>query len=744
MPRLSAFTVLLLSLLAMPLTAFATLHHDLQVTVEAGARQIEVVDTIDLPITPTGGSYELLLNNSFTIEKVEGGNVTVRDRTPPPPESPGIGHAFQLDQLFHPPQLESSAASSANSDSTLRYEDIPEGITIYRLEAQQQTVTLHYHARINQLSADKAGIVLAYPSDSHVADGVFLDPAAAWYPLFGGSDDALSFSMQVTVPEQWAAISQGALQSEVVEAGRKRVVWQESQPQQGIFLVAGRYVSYAEMTRGYQSQVFLRQPDDKLANEYLGLTHQYIALYEKLLGSYPYSKFALVESFWESGFGMPSFTFIGPSVIRLPFIRTSSYPHEILHNWWGNSVYVDYNSGNWSEGLTSYLADYLFDEQRGNGANHRRELLQKYTDFIRGDNDFSLAQFTSSQEAQGQAVGYGKALMLFHMLRLKMGDEKFMEALRLFYQQYKFKTASYVDIERVFSQVYGKSLSEFFEQWVRRVGAPELAIVEPQRKELNKKWRVEGELKQSQSGSPYLLDVPVAITVEGEQIARRFTVTMKDKQQHFAFDLNAKPLRIDVDPEFDLFRRLSVEETPPALSQSFGAKQMMVIIAERAPAELKRLWRELAKEWGVEVRSDSEQQQLPADRAVWLLGWNNRLLDQMRGSFAAYGATVTSVQVTLDGKAYRAGSDSVVLAAHNPDHPQHAVVWFASTAADAVARYGQRLPHYRKYSYLAFDQKHNNVLKGEWPLLASPLSVALEPGKSVTPAWPVRPLLVNQ
>jgi hypothetical protein len=56
---------------------------------------------------------------------------------------------------------------------------------------------------------------------------------------------------------------------------------------------------------------------------------------------------------------MPSFTLLGSRVIRLPFILYSSYPHEILHNWWGNSVYVDYARGNWSEGLTSYLAESI-------------------------------------------------------------------------------------------------------------------------------------------------------------------------------------------------------------------------------------------------------------------------------------------------------------------------------------------------------------------------------------------------
>ena len=106
-------------------------------------------------------------------------------------------------------------------------------------------------------------------------------------------------------------------------------------------------------------------------------------MYRGLIGPYPYTKFAMVENFWETGYGMPSFTLLGPSVLRFPFILTSSYPHEILHNWWGNSVFVDYASGNWCEGLTAYLADHLIQEQRGTGATYRRNTLQKYRDYVR-------------------------------------------------------------------------------------------------------------------------------------------------------------------------------------------------------------------------------------------------------------------------------------------------------------------------------------------------------------------------
>jgi hypothetical protein len=65
-----------------------------------------------------------------------------------------------------------------------------------------------------------------------------------------------------------------------------------------------------------------------------------------------------------AGFGFPSYTLIGGTVLRLPFIIHTSLGHEIAHCWWGNGVLVDDDGGNWSEALTTYVADYLYQEKK--------------------------------------------------------------------------------------------------------------------------------------------------------------------------------------------------------------------------------------------------------------------------------------------------------------------------------------------------------------------------------------------
>ena len=187
-----------------------------------------------------------------------------------------------------------------------------------------------------------------------------------------------------------------------------------------------------------------------------------------------------MENFWETGYGMPSFTLLGPTVIRFPFILTSSYPHEILHNWWGNSVFVDYSTGNWCEGLTAYMADHLIQEQRGKGEDYRRGTLQKYRNYVKESRDFPLSEFRSRHSAATEAVGYGKTLMGFHMLRLYLGDEDFRSGLATFYRRFRGQRASFGDLQAVLEDTSGKELGWFFQPWVERPGAAAFEVeVEP-------------------------------------------------------------------------------------------------------------------------------------------------------------------------------------------------------------------------------------------------------------------------
>ena len=364
-------------------------------------------------------------------------------------------------------------------------------------------------------------------------EGVYLSSSSGWHPDLGPT--LVTFDLQVKLPQTWNAVSQGERTMLDQGGNTTSVRWSSPEPQDSIFLIAARFTEYSRRAGQVLAMAFLRAPDQDLADKYLDATVTYLDLYSRLIGPYPYKKFALVENFWETGLGMPSFTLLGPKVLRLPFLINTSYPHEILHNWWGNSVFLDYEKGNWSEGLTAYLADHLMKEQQGLGAEYRVNTLQKYADYVIGNRDFPLTQFRSRHSSSSEAVGYGKALMFFHRLRRELGDETFELGLQDFYQKNKFRFATFDDLRASFTTVSGRDLRPQFEQWVSREGAPRLKAGRPAVTAVEGGFLLSALLEQTQPGEAYRLQVPVAVTMEGDEQAFQSIVEMNEKSVEAIF-----------------------------------------------------------------------------------------------------------------------------------------------------------------------------------------------------------------
>ncbi|HLP17353.1 MAG TPA: M20/M25/M40 family metallo-hydrolase, partial [Bacteroidota bacterium] len=558
--------------------------------------------------------------------------------------------------------------------------------------------------------------------------GIYLAGSTYWVPRF---DSALiSFDLTASMPMPWTVVSQGTRSASTITAGRRIVRWNSPEPMEEVFLIGARFTEYQRSAGAVDVMAFLRTPDEALANKYLETTAQYLEMYRKLVGPYPFTKFALVENFWETGYGMPSFTLLGEQIIRFPFILHSSYPHELLHNYWGNSAYVDFASGNWCEGLTAYMADHLVAEQRGQADEYRRTTLQKFTDYVTSANDFPLKKFHSRTSASTEAIGYGKSMMLWNMLREMVGDELFVRGFQKFYRDNKYKTASYADIRSAFEAITKKDLGGFFDQWINRTGAPELSIGQVSATGDSTGHRVKFTLRQVQPGDVFTLDVPIAVTYAGKVEVKK--VSMTSKEQSYELECVAEPLMVQVDPQFQLFRKLDVNEIPPSLSRILGATDQLVVLPSKAPAERAGYYRDLALIWAgdsskhVRTIVDSDITELPADKNIWVLGSENLFAPVVQQAVKMYDGELTNESARLGKSTYSLNANSVVIAVRHPRNPAAAVVFVSVDTKDAIAGLSRKLPHYGKYGYLVFEgSEPTNTGKGEWSSANSPLTATI-------------------
>ncbi|MGZ4090912.1 MAG: M1 family aminopeptidase, partial [Bacteroidia bacterium] len=555
-------------------------------------------------------------------------------------------------------------------------------------------------------------------------EGIYLANSTVWVPYF--NEDLFTFDLTASIDSAWSIVSQGSRTKNVITKNKKIIRYECADPADEVYLIAAKWTEYSKKTENIFVQAMLRSPDSALAYKYINATEGYLKLYNKLIGNYPYTKFTIVENFWETGYGMPSFTLLGPQVIRFPFILNSSYPHELLHNYWGNSVYVNNIKGNWCEGLTAYMADHLIKEQMGQGNEYRRTTLQKFTDFVNETNDFPITKFTSRHNSAEEAIGYGKTLMVYEMLRYNFGDEVFKKAFAKFYSDNKFKKASFDDIENSFEEVTKQDLKPFFTQWIQRTGAPSLKLSNVIVNEESGKYKLIFTLSQIQKEEPFILNIPVAIFPEGVGDVITNDVKMTKRTETFTLTLNNRPVRIDVDPQFNVFRKLDKEEVPTSISQILGAKDAVIILPKNSPflkeySDLAEQWKQTQNAQGntLEIKLDSDIQELPA-KPTWIIGFENKFAASLN-VFEGYSNFLS--KETMDQIEALKKNGGLVYVFKDEKNKSNTNGFIGSNNQKMIEGIKRKVTHYSKYSYLGFEgNEAENKLKGEFPALGSPLT----------------------
>jgi len=586
-------------------------------------------------------------------------------------------------------------------------------------------VTIHYSATfddpvpVHPINMDNPGFgVTATISEK----GSFLLAGAGWYPEL--VDSTASYRVTVTAPSGQIAVTAGRSLGHRTKNGKTVSDWEVDYPIEGLSLSVGGYVVEEKSAGDVTVATYLLPQNRHLAATYLAASAGYLSLYSDLFGAYPFQKFAVVENFFPTGYGFPSYTLLGGRVLRLPFIVRTSLGHEIAHCWWGNGVYVDSTQGNWSEGLTTYVADYRFKEMKSREAarDHRRQWLRNYATLVAPQNDFALDRFQSRSDTVTRTIGYDKGAMVFHMIRRILGEEAFWGALRDIYRNRLFKPTSWSDLQQAFETRGKRSLQDFFDQWVHRRGAPRFSLDGVRVEYTGSIWQVKGQIIQAR---PYF-NFPLMLALKTGKQTNIQNIFVSGRATPFELQGDHRPQNLTADPADDIFRRLSPSEIPPAVNALKSSPAVTIVLSADLDPEIKKAARILALSLGLkhtEFVTESElDRQMLAENDILVIGLSRRddLLQKMPARI-----TIRSASFSLNEKLYENPFDAFFGVFEHPVAANRIAALFLPLSphyADVVAR---KITHYGKYSYLAF-QSGKNLDKGLWPVETSPLVVEWE------------------
>ena len=569
----------------------------------------------------------------------------------------------------------------------------------------QHDITLQYKGLLARFPAGMEGLnrmpLMASEKGSYLSSG------SAWHPYVEGI--TASYRLTLIVPEAQKAIVPGRLIEELSADGLYSAVFESEIPTLGIVLIAGPFVVNERRHNKVMLRTYFSPELVDLSDAYLDSTAQYIDHFEELIGDYPFSSFNIVSGPLPVGLGLSGMTDMGERVLKLPFIRFTSLGHEVLHNWWGNGIEIDYRSGNWAEGLTTYMADYAFVGKRDadNAKRMRIEWLRDYA-ALPPRRDQAVRSFISRRHDASQIIGYNKVAFIFHMLSRKVGEPNFKLGIRRFWRQHKFQTASWGDIQKTMEDTSGLDLRTFFEQWIDRSGAPSLIMSNV----LLEAEKVSFTLSQPEL--PYSLNVPIKlITKDGEEM---FQASIDGKASQIDLPLSAQPLSISVDPDFDVFRRLDSTEASPILRDTTLAANSVVVFIGSHKAMQKMAKQLAARIMDRPSRFEKASQMSKHNGPMLIIGTTLEVAQFLhQKDFPATPKTLQGRGTARVWAARRQSSDgtSLPLLVVEANDPQ------------ALQDLLRPLPHYGRRGYLVFNAA-KAIDDGVWPAGGGPLSVTFD------------------
>lgn len=243
--------------------------------------------------------------------------------------------------------------------------------------------------------------------------------------------------------------------------------------------------------------------------------------------------------------------------------------HETAHQWWGNRVtaasYRDY----WlMEGLANYSA--LLYVERSKGGKSVDTMLESYRTALLDKNEAGVTVEsagpivlgprleTSIEPRAWRSITYGKGSWIIHMLRRRMGDERFFSMLSELAKRYDHKKVSTQEFQALAAEFLppksqDPKLDGFFEQWVYNTGIPALKMTYSVKGKAPA-LRVTGTVEQSEVNEDFAALVPVEI-----QVARGRTIThwvqTSSEPVSFTVPVAAAPAKVLLDPRRTILRR---------------------------------------------------------------------------------------------------------------------------------------------------------------------------------------------
>src|SRR5437667_5714422 len=390
-------------------------------------------------------------------------------------------------------------------------------------------------------------------------EGSYLMYASRWFPFHDYAADRATSEITVIVPTgvQVGGISDEPVTPQVDKTGTTRFRLVNKQPVLIGNFIAGQYVVKSLRYGKYELQFFVKPGSETRLSNYGESMGRALEFYTNQYGAPAFgSRFVVAQTDDEAieAYSGPGILFLASKFFDASRPATEErLQREVAYQWWGQSIGLKSFDDAWiSQGLAEWSA-FALRESTLNGAQldaAQREEQERALTFEQTSSIVRAPAALDEQSAAYQSIILYKGAMVFRMLRETLGQDQFNELLRQFLEQYRNKSASIDDFERLASKVAGKNMRYFFAQWVEGTGVPEFSVDYQIIRTRAGKFRTRGTVRQNFEN----LHMPVELTLRSEGDSQTKTLYLDGKSEDFDFESNGQPIAAEVDPNDKILR----------------------------------------------------------------------------------------------------------------------------------------------------------------------------------------------
>jgi len=374
-----------------------------------------------------------------------------------------------------------------------------------------------------------------------------------WFPCVDHPSDKATVEFLVTAPDEYQVVATGVLLEESKVDDGTFYHWKTDVILPTKVMVIGA-AEFAVQHCGHVHNVPISSwvyPDNKEEgfHDYVQ-AKEVLAYYIEKMGGYPYEKLANVQSKTKFG-GMENASniFYFENSVTGDRKHEDLIAHEIVHQWFGNSASEKDWPHLWlSEGFATYLTDLYILDTHGNETFKKRMAAERnqVTKFALRSKNPVVDYKTTNLLHLLNPNSYQKGGWILHMIRDKVGNEAFWQAINDYYQAYEFSNANTADFKTILEKSTQMDFEAFFKQWLHTPGHPIL----------NQNWEQKKEelslvINQVQDGATFRFPLTIEIQFkDGTNQNERLEIS--EKQSSFTFKTDKKVTAIQLDPEVQL------------------------------------------------------------------------------------------------------------------------------------------------------------------------------------------------